>query len=166
MRQEIARLLQKGSSYNQIARYLRVSPSTILREINRNINEYGVYIPEVAQEKTIERQIPRFFTSAETSKLSEEVRNRIAKAWNYKSPALDSRSWKSKVPTLMRHKLIVDKYLNDYAPGIEGKIISSKAAMRALAAEFQMEYTSIYKLLKKKGVYIDRYTPVCHPQKK
>lgn len=154
MRQEIARLLQKGSSYNQIARYLKISPSTVLREINRNVNKYGVYIPEVAQEKTIERQIPRFFTSAETSKLSDEVRERIAKAWNFQTP------------TLKRRQMIVEKYLNEYGPAIENKIISAKAAMRALADEFYMSDNSVYKLLRRKGVYVDRNTPVCYPSKK
>ena len=50
-RQEIARLLKEGKDFAEIAKVLKVDRTTILREINRNVGDDGVYNPELAEQK-------------------------------------------------------------------------------------------------------------------
>ena len=50
-RQEIAKFLQEGKNFREIAEVLKVDRTTILREINRNVGDNGVYDPELAETK-------------------------------------------------------------------------------------------------------------------
>lgn len=55
-REKIAQLLRSETPISEIARQLGVSGSTVSREIARNKNVDGSYVPEVAQNKTLKRR--------------------------------------------------------------------------------------------------------------
>ncbi len=54
-------LLQQNKSIRFIARQLNVSPSTVSREIKRNLNEYGVYEANLAITKRRKRYYHRYY---------------------------------------------------------------------------------------------------------
>ena len=151
-RQEIARLLKEGKDFAEIAKVLKVDRTTILREINRNVGDDGVYNPELAEQKRKHRKRFPKLTPAVVASLPREDLNKILVY---------------ETPTVQRRQLVIDKYIKEYGSLILSKLITPKAAMRALANEFYMEQSTIYKLLKREGVYKDRYNPVCiHPTEK
>lgn len=154
-RQEIARLLKEGKDFAEIAKVLKVDRTTILREINRNVGDNGVYNPELAQQKYRHRKRFPKLTPAVVASLPSETREDLNKILVYETP------------TVQRRQLVIDKYVKEYGSLILSNLITPKAAMRALANEFYMEQSTIYKLLKREGVYKDRYNPVCiHPTEK
>ncbi len=154
-RQEIARLLKEGKDFAEIAKVLKVDRTTILREINRNVGDDGVYNPELAEQKRKHRKRFPKLTPAVVASLPSEIREDLNKILVYETP------------NVQRRQLIIDKYIKEYGSLILSNLITPKAAMRALANEFYMEQSTIYKLLKREGVYKDRYNPVCiHPTEK
>ncbi|WP_143826085.1 helix-turn-helix domain-containing protein, partial [Mesomycoplasma ovipneumoniae] len=54
-------LLQQNKSIRFIARQLNVAPSTVSREIKRNLNEYGVYEANLAITKRWKRYYHRYY---------------------------------------------------------------------------------------------------------
>lgn len=148
-RQEIARLLQEGKDFREIAEVLHVDRTTILREINRNAGDNGVYDPELAEFKTRKRKRLRGVSAAAMAQLPPNIREEVEKVWAFETPAVK------------RRQLIVDKYIKEYGPVIEKKLISPKAAMCALANEFYMSDSAVYYLLKREGIYQDAAHPVC-----
>ena len=148
-RQEIARLLKEGKDYLEISKVLKVDRTTILREINRNVGDDGVYNPEIAQQKYRHRKRFPKLTPAVVASLPSAIREDIDKVLVYETP------------TVQRRQLVIDKYINEYGSLILSNLITPKAAMRALAKEYYMDESTVYKLLKREGVYKDRYNPVC-----
>lgn len=153
-RQEIAKLLQEGKNFREIAEVLKVDRTTILREINRNVGDNGVYDPELAQQKYRHRKRFPKLTPAVVASLPSAIREDIDKVLVYETP------------TVQRRQLVIDKYINEYSSLILSNLITPKAAMRALAKEYYMDESTVYKLLKREGVYKDRYNPVCILPKK
>lgn len=148
-RQEIAKLLQNGKNFREIAEALKVDRTTILREINRNAGEDGMYDPSLADVKTRKRKQLKYVSPGAVAQLPPNLRAEVDKVWAYETP------------TVKRRQLIVDKYINEYGPVIEKKLISPRAAMCALANEFYMSDSAIYYLLKREGIYRDAAHPVC-----
>lgn len=148
-RQEIARLLQEGKDFREIAEFLKVDRITILREINRNVGDNGMYDPELAELKTRKRKKLQSVSPGAVAQLPPNVRADLEKVWAFETP------------TVKRRQLVVDKYIKEYGPVIEKKIISPRAAMCALANEFYMSDSAIYYLLKREGIYRDAAHPVC-----
>ena len=153
-RQEIAKLLQEGKNFREIAEVLKVDRTTILREINRNVGDNGVYDPELAETKRRRRKKLQSVSPGAVAQLPPNVREEVEKVLAFETP------------TVKRRQLIVDKYINEYGPVIEKKLISPMAAMRALANEFYMSVSTVYYLLKREGIYRDRTNPVCKPSPK
>ncbi|WP_462175734.1 helix-turn-helix domain-containing protein [Pseudoalteromonas gelatinilytica] len=56
-RYQIEAYLREGFSYREIGKRLKVSHSTISREIRRNRIRENHYLPEVAQAKTLKRRV-------------------------------------------------------------------------------------------------------------
>ncbi|MDW2834821.1 helix-turn-helix domain-containing protein [Mesomycoplasma ovipneumoniae] len=54
-------LLQNNKSIRFIAKQLNVSPSTVSREIKRNLNEYGIYEANLAIRKRQKRYYHRYY---------------------------------------------------------------------------------------------------------
>ncbi len=54
-------LLQNNKSIRFIAKQLNVSPSTVSREIKRNLNEYGIYEANLAITKRQKRYYHRYY---------------------------------------------------------------------------------------------------------
>ncbi|WNM17540.1 IS30 family transposase [Mesomycoplasma ovipneumoniae] len=54
-------LLQQNKSIRFIAKQLNVAPSTVLREIKRNLNEYGIYEANLAITKRRKRYYHRYY---------------------------------------------------------------------------------------------------------
>ena len=133
-RQEIARLLKEGKDFAEIAKVLKVDRTTILREINRNVGDDGVYNPELAEQKRKHRKRFPKLTPAVVASLPSEIREDLNKILVYETP------------TVQRRQLVIDKYIKEYGSLILSKLITPKAAMRALANEFYMEQSTIYKL--------------------
>lgn len=148
-RQEIARLLQEGKDFREIGEVLHVDRTTILREINRNVGDNGVYDPELAELKRKKRKRLQSVSSIAVAQLPPSVREEVEKIWAFETP------------TVKRRQLIVDKYIKEYGPVIEKRLISPRAAMCALANEFYMSDSAVYYLLKREGVYRDAAHPVC-----
>jgi|GEM_PF-550077 hypothetical protein len=148
-RQKIAELLQEGKNFREIAEILKVDRTTILREINRNAGDNGVYNPQLAESKTRRRKKLQAVSPGAVARLPPNVRAEVEKVWAFESPAVK------------RRQLIVDKYIKEYGPVIEQKLISPRAAMCALANEFYMSSSAIYYLLKREGIYRDAAHPVC-----
>lgn len=90
-RQEIARLLQIGKDFKEIAEVLKVDRATILREINRNVGDDGVYNPELAEHKTRMRRKYRLLSTVDLAQLPPDVRQEIDKVWGYESPTVKRR---------------------------------------------------------------------------
>src|SRR3712207_2165604 len=111
-RQEIARLLQEGKDFKEIGEILHVDRTTILREINRNVGENGVYNPELAERKTRMRKKLQSVDPTAVALLPPDVRAEVEKVWTYETPSVK------------RRQLIIDKYIKDYDPVIEKKLIS------------------------------------------
>lgn len=150
-RQKIAELLKEGKDFKEIAEVLGVDRTTILREINRNAGDNGVYNPELAEEKRQKRRRYQSTSASAMAQLPPSVRTEIEKVFN------------SEKPSIPQHQLIVDKYVNEYGPLIEKKLVSPRASMCAIANEFYMTYNAVYNLLKRAGVYKDGQHPVCPP---
>ena len=148
-RQEIARLLQEGKDFREIAEVLKVDRTTILREINRNVGDDGIYDPELAESNRLRRKRLQRVQPGAVAQLPPNIREEVEKVLLYETP------------TVQRRQLIVDKYINEYGPVIKQKLVSSMAAMRALASEFYMSESAVYYLLKREGIYRDRQHPVC-----
>lgn len=148
-RQEIARLLQEGKDFREIAGILKVDRTTILREINRNVGDNGMYDPELAELKTRKRKRLQSVSPGAVAQLPPNVRAEVEKVWAFETPSVK------------RRQLVVDKYIQEYGPVIEKKLISPRAAMCALANEFYMSDSAIYYLLKREGIYRDAAHPVC-----
>uniref|UniRef100_A0AB33IXN3 Transposase IS30-like HTH domain-containing protein n=1 Tax=Prevotella sp. GTC17254 TaxID=3236794 RepID=A0AB33IXN3_9BACT len=148
-RQEIANFLQKGKNFREIAEALKVDRTTILREINRNAGEDGMYDPKLADLKTRKRRQLKHVSPVAVAQLPPNVRAEVEKVWAFETP------------TVKRRQLIVDKYIKEYGPVIEKRLISPRAAMCALANEFYMSDSAIYYLLKREGIYRDAAHPVC-----
>ena len=134
-RQKIAELLQEGKNFREIAETLKVDRTTILREINRNAGDNGVYNPQLAESKTRRRKKLQAVSPGAVARLPPNVRAEVEKVWAFETPAVK------------RRQLIVDKYIKEYGPVIEQKLISPRAAMCAL--------------LKREGIYRDAAHPVC-----
>lgn len=150
-RQEIGRLLKEGKNFREIAEVLKVDRTTILREINRNVGDNGMYDPELAELKTRKRKKLQSVSPGAVAQLPPNVRAEVEKVWAFETPVVK------------RRQLIVDKYIKEYGPVIEQKLISPRAAMCALANEFYMSDSAIYYLLKREGIYRDAAHPVCLP---
>ena len=148
-RQKIAELLKEGKDFREISEVLGVDRTTILREINRNVGDNGVYDPELAEQKRQKRKRYQSISAAAMAQLPPSVRTEIEKVFNYEKPVFP------------HCQLIVDKYLKEYGPQIQKGLISPRASMCALGNEFYMNYHSIYYLLKREGVYKDADHPVC-----
>ena len=148
-RQVIADLLREGKNFKQIAEVLKVSSSTILREINRNVGDNGIYDPEQAEIKRRERKRVSTVSPGAVAKLPPEIREEVQKVLDFETP------------TVQRRPAIVDKYVNDFGPLIEQKFISPLAAMAVLGQEFYMSRDAVYRMLKREGVYQDKAHPIC-----
>lgn len=153
-RQEIARLLQEGKDFREIAEVLKVDRTTILRELNRNVGDNGMYDPELAESKRRKRKRLQSVSPGAIAQLPPNIREEVEKVLVFETPAVQ------------RRQLIVDKYVNEYGAIIRQKLISPMAAMRALANEFYMSESTVYYLLKREGIYRDRSHPVCIPSPK
>ena len=101
-RQEIAKLLQEEKNFREIAEVLKVDRTTILREINRNVGDNGVYDPELAQQKYRHRKRFPKLTPAVVASLPSAIREDIDKVLVYETP------------TVQRRQLVIDKYINEY----------------------------------------------------
>lgn len=150
-RQEIAKLLQEGKNFREVAEVLKVDRTTILREINRNVGDNGVYDPELAETKRRKRKRLQSVSPGAIAQLPPNIREEVEKVLVFETPAVQ------------RRQLVVDKYIKEYGPVIKQKLISPMAAMRALANEFYMSESSVYYLLKREGIYRDRTHPICIP---
>lgn len=148
-RQKIARLLKEGKDFKEIGEALKVDRTTILREINRNVGDNGVYDPELAEKKRIMRKRLQSTSASAVAQLPPSIRSEVEKVLNFETPAVK------------RRQLIVDKYIKEYGPLILKKLISPRASMYALANEFYLSYSAVYYLLKREGVYKNGEHPVC-----
>lgn len=150
-RQKIAELLKEGRDFREISEVLGVDRTTILREINRNVGDNGVYDPELAEEKRQKRRRYQSTSASAMAQLPPNVRTKIEKVFSYEKPIFPHR------------QLIINKYLTEYGPLIQKGLISPRASMCALGNEFYMSYHSIYYLLRREGIYKDADHPVCLP---
>lgn len=123
-RQEIARLLKEGKDFAEIAKVLNFDRTTILREINRNVGDNGVYNPELAEQKRKHRKRFPKLNPAVVASLPSEIREELNKILVYETP------------NVQRRQLVIDKYIKEYGSLILSNLITPKAAMRALANEF------------------------------
>ncbi len=148
-RQKIAELLKEGKDFREISEVLGVDRTTILREINRNVGDNGVYDPDLAEQKRRRRKRLQSTSASAIAQLPPSVRSEVDKVFNFETPSVK------------RRQLIVDKYVNVYGPLIQKKLISPRASMLALSNEFYLSYSGIYYLLRNEGIYKDAENPVC-----
>ena len=78
-RYTIAQLLKRGASLREIARTIKVSVSTVSREIKRNKGKYtyrAAYAHMLARERIQWRQLPRRFTADLRLRAEELLRHK------------------------------------------------------------------------------------------
>lgn len=94
-RYQIEALLETGISKTEIAKIIGVDPSTIYRELKRNVAKRGrtagKYLARIAQRRTEDRHK----TKAKSIRLTENLKNRIA-------GLLQHEKWS---PELISHRL-------------------------------------------------------------
>ena len=87
-RQEIAKLLQEGKNFREIAEVLKVDRTTILREINRNVGDNGVYDPELAENKRRRRKKLQSVSPGAVAQLPPNVREEVEKVLVFETPTV------------------------------------------------------------------------------
>ena len=81
-RDEIFLLLKAGRSRREIAKRLGRSPSTISREIRRNISELGEYLPDTASKKASSRRYQGYFKLDKHPELRLALLQGLQKRWS------------------------------------------------------------------------------------